>query len=572
MATNTFIHLDAFSKQTTLVESFGEGNAHLVWVMSMYLDVPDSLQLGIDSLTDGPNDKKLDFLHLDADNRRIVFVQGYYSSKKSGEAPANKASDLNTAAAWLLSGDVAKLPTTLADSIRLCRQALDAGEIDEVELLYVHNLLESKAVQHELDTAKAHLAKGLSKLDIQISAKEIGLKECEKLFLAKESAIVVLDEIVLPSQIGFEEAGPNWNAAITSLPGTWLSSQFQKYGTQLFSANYRGFLGVSKRRKINSGIQRTAESRPEDFWVFNNGVTILTLAYKATPKGTKISGCSIINGAQTTGSIGSVDPKKDISKIRVLTRVVACKDAETIKEIVRFNNTQNEITTWDQYSSNESQKSLVTEFAALGHSYSVKRGFGESLSGLGIEVVAQPILAFEGHFEDAHRGKNTIFDRKATYGKAFEGKSARHVLLAYTLAQAIDAVRQDLKILNNAGQLIKAKESHLRFGRHVRFKYFFMAVVAASLESLLNRPVVITEVRFTQTASNAQSFTITELIGKWKPVVETLLALTVPLIQGDPGETFSSNVEKDRIAKTVESLIIASGLSEKHTDFAALIE
>lgn len=267
-----------------------------------------------------------------------------------------------------------------------------------------------------------------------------------------------------------------------------------------------------------------------------------------------------------------MDPKRDISKIRVLARIVACKDAETIREIVRFNNTQNEITTWDQYSSNESQKSLVTEFTALGHSYSVKRGFGESLTGLGIEVVAQPILAFEGHFEDAHRGKNTIFDRKATYGKAFEGKSARHVLLAYTLAQAIDAVRQDLKILNNSGKLIKAKESHLRFGRHVRFKYFFMAIVAASLESLLNRQVEINEVRFTHAASNAQNFTITELIGKWKPVVETLLALTVPLIQGDPGETFSSNAEKDRIAKTVESLIIASGLSEKHNEFAELIE
>jgi hypothetical protein len=99
-----------------------------------------------------------------------------------------------------------------------------------------------------------------------------------------------------------------------------------------------------------------------------------------------------------------------------------------------------------------------------------------------------------------------------------------------------------------------------------------MSVVAASLESLLDRPVVITDIRFTQTASSAQNFTISELIGKWKPVVEALLALTVPLIQGDPGETFSSSAEKDRIAKTVESLIIASGLSEKHTKFAELIE
>ena len=572
MATSSFIHLDAFKKNVLLTKKFGTGNAHLVWVMGMYLDVPDSLQLGVDSLTDGPNDKKLDFLHLDSDNRRIVFAQGYFSSKKGAEAPANKASDLNTAAAWLLSGDVAKLPIDLADSIRLCRQALDAGEIDEIELLYVHNLVESNAVQHELDTAKAHLVKGLAKFDIQIAIKEIGLQECEKLFLAKESAIVVLDDIELPAGIAFEEAGPKWNAAVTTLPGAWLGAQFHKYGTQLFSANYRGFLGVSKRRKINSGIRQTAESRPEDFWVFNNGVTILTLGYERLGKATKISGCSIINGAQTTGSIGSVDAKKDITKIHVLARIVACKDAETIKEIVRFNNTQNEITTWDQYSSNESQKSLLTEFAALGHGYSVKRGFGESLSGLGIEVVAQPILAFEGHFEDAHRGKNTVFDRKATYGKAFEGKSARHVLLAYTLAQAIDEVRQDLKALNNAGKLIKAKEAYLRFGRHVRFKYFFMAIVAESLESLLNRPVVISEIRFNTASSTAHNFTLTELIGKWKPVVETILALTIPLIQGDPGETFSSSVEKVRISKTVESLIIASGLAEKHTSFAELIE
>jgi hypothetical protein len=32
---------------------------------------------------------------------------------------------------------------------------------------------------------------------------------------------------------------------------------------------------------------------------------------------------------------------------------------------------------------------------------------------LGIEVVAQPILAFEGSFEEANRGKNGIFDRKS---------------------------------------------------------------------------------------------------------------------------------------------------------------
>ncbi len=56
------LHLDDFENQVALHDHFGKGNAHLVWVMSMYLDEPDPEQLGIDCLTDQPNDKKLDFI------------------------------------------------------------------------------------------------------------------------------------------------------------------------------------------------------------------------------------------------------------------------------------------------------------------------------------------------------------------------------------------------------------------------------------------------------------------------------------------------------------------------------
>ena len=118
------VHIDEFKRQTDLIAQFGEGNAHLIWVMSMYLDEPDSKMLGVDCLTDQPNDKKLDFVFLDTEDRRLVFAQGFYSEKNGGSAPANKASDLNTAAAWLISGDLSKVPEALADVIRSCRVAL----------------------------------------------------------------------------------------------------------------------------------------------------------------------------------------------------------------------------------------------------------------------------------------------------------------------------------------------------------------------------------------------------------------------------------------------------------------
>jgi hypothetical protein len=572
---NAMVHIKEFKHQAELLNQFGEGNAHLVWVMSMYLDEPDSKMLGIDCLTDQPNDKKLDFVFLDTEDRRLVFAQGFYSEKNGGGAPANKASDLNTAAAWLISGDLEKVPKELADVIRSCRVALEAGDIDSIELLYVHNLTESKNVRDELETAKNHLTKGLDKFEVQITAKEIGLEECERLFVAKESGILVKDQLTIPSDIKFEEIGRTWKAAIVSLPANWLYEQFHHYGQPLFSANYRGFLGVSKRRKINAAIKQTAENSPEDFWVYNNGITLLTLEYKPNrDKTTSITGCSIINGAQTSGSISQIDKKKnDLSKVRVLARIVACKDSETVRSIVRFNNTQNEITTWDQYSNTETQKRLADEFNALNHRYSLKRGFGQSITGLSIEVVAQPLLAFLGAIDDANRGKNTVFERKTAYNRAFEGISARHILFVYSLAQAIDKVRANLKIANTNGTLIKAQEKQLRLARHVKFKYFFMAVVAGSLEALLKKKVDRQSISFSTASSNAKTFTLEELSNKWLPIVSSLFSLFSSQVNDDPAEAFADLAEIDRIVATLEGLILATNLADQpdFQNFAALL-
>jgi len=569
------LHMDDFKLQTALHAKFGIGNAHLVWVMAMYLDEPDAEQLGIDCLTDNPNDKKLDFVCADRDGSRVVFAQGYYTDKVGGAAPANKASDLNTAAAWLLSGDLDKVPEGLADAIRECRAAIDQGEIDQIELLYVHNMGQSKNVADELETARKHLEKGLSERGIQVSAKEIGLEECERLFVARESGILVKDELKLPATVVFEETGPNWRAAVVTLPASWLCEQYHKFGQPLFSANYRGFLGVSKRRKINAAIKQTGESAPADFWVFNNGITLLTLDYKRRKDGaTTIVGCSIINGAQTTGSLGQIDSAKfDLSKVKVLVRIVACGHQETVRSIVRFNNTQNEITTWDQYSNTETQKRIAEEFLALGHAYSLKRGFGQSLSGLGIEVVAQPLLAFSGALDDAVRGKNTVFDRKASYNRAFEGRAARNILFVYTLARAIDDLRADLKSLNSQGKLIKAQEKQLRIARSVRFKYFFMAVVAGSLEATLQRKVEPEHVGFSANASNSKNFTIEQLAAKWKPVVASLFSLLATQIGDDPAAVLSDSSRVGGLAETLSGLALASQLADQaHVqDFIALM-
>ncbi len=238
---------DAFRSNDALIKMLGEGNAHLAWTMALYLEEPDIEALASEALTDCPDDKKIDFIYLDRDAKRIVFAQGYFAKTKKDAAPANKASDLNTAAAWLISGDVSKVPDQLRPAIEECRAALAEGDIGTIELLYVHNLPESVNVTRELQTAASHFRTALGEESpTSVSSRELGSSTIEHLFATQESHIEVRDEILCPAKAEFSTTGPTWEASLMSVPGNWLHELFSKYGDSLFSANYRGFLGITR--------------------------------------------------------------------------------------------------------------------------------------------------------------------------------------------------------------------------------------------------------------------------------------------------------------------------------------
>jgi hypothetical protein len=106
------------------------------------------LKLGFDDvdafasnyLTDGSNDKKCDLVAVINGGQKIIIAQGTYSDKEKAAADANKASDLNTAAAWLLSGELEGLPSILMSAAEEVRAALAEGTVEELQLWYVHNI------------------------------------------------------------------------------------------------------------------------------------------------------------------------------------------------------------------------------------------------------------------------------------------------------------------------------------------------------------------------------------------------------------------------------------------------
>lgn len=521
-------YIEKFRTETGLISKLGEGNAYLCWVMALYLDRNDVIGLATDDLTDGKNDKKIDFVDLDIGNGKITLAQGYYSMKDRDEAPANKASDMNAAIAWLLSGNISEIPDYMREIISECREAINNNEITIIDAVYVHNLPESKNCKNELKTIETHQSRLFEQNNIEVVTHELGRETIENLYVSKESQILVTDLIEMEGLPLFEENTEGWKAYVFSVSGKWLYDLFKTYGDDLFSANYRGFLGIGKRKKINNSIRQTVETDPENFWVYNNGITILTLGVDDTKNGNKkIEGISIINGAQTTGSISMVDEnkKENLEKMKVLCRVIKCNNTNLIPAIVKANNTQNEITSWDRYSNDPIQVSLRDKFAMYGKEYSLKRGFDDVSDGIGIYTIAQPVLAFEGNYTEANRGINNIFNQNYLYKSVFEEKNARHLLLIYSLAKAVDEVKYEIKEMASSKDVLKDDETiQVSLFRNLKFKMFFIAVIAECLEIIVDFKVDKKKIAFTDEFSKAELESMKE---RWKIFAKSVLSFMV---------------------------------------------
>lgn len=516
-------YLEKFRGEKELLEKLDESKAYLVWVMSLYLDDSNIEELIEENLTDMTDDKKIDFIRLDLEKRKLVFVQGYYAKATKDCAPANKASDLNTAAAWLTTGDIRKFPNILQEIIRNSRQAINNGEIETIELLYVHNCGESVPVESELKTAKDYLLKALSGKSITVSYKEIGYRETSRMYKDQASNMTIRDKVVCPARVEYKENGNKWRAAILTVSGDWIRQVYNQYKDELFSANYRGFLGTTKKR-INSGIKNTAEKSPENFWAFNNGITILTRKFVEKENKTELQGISIINGAQTSGSIGSLDLGVNLTNVKILTRIIECEDPLLIADIVKYNNTQNRITSWDKFSNHPYQQEINREFKELGHEYSFKRGFKNMDSELGVENSMQPLVAFLGNYNDANRGRNSLFESDTAYKLAFEHVKARHILFVHCLNKCVYNIRYQNKLkMKGTSPKSQSDQQVWALFSTLKSKYFVVAAIGEVLTLLYSDLNDKKEISFMPDYADCKKHSINELVVLIQPLISSII-------------------------------------------------
>lgn len=110
----------------------------------------------------------------------------------------------------------------------------------------------------------------------------------------------------------------------------------------IFDANVRSFMGLNN---VNEDIKSTLETGTDDFWLLNNGVTILVTSASITGKLLQASDVQIVNGLQTSQSIFNYlnyYSKLDDDRC-VLVKVIVTKDEELRDKIIKATNNQTNV-------------------------------------------------------------------------------------------------------------------------------------------------------------------------------------------------------------------------------------
>jgi hypothetical protein len=536
-------------------------NALPLYAVGLQLGVEDFGSFAIDALTDHPQDKKADIIYIDEAEGVACIAQGYMGREwGKAEAKANKASDLNTAVAWLLQTPISDVPLAINEQAKLLREGLSGKTIRKVIVAYAHNALESSNVNTALQAVK-HLLTGLeSTRGVAVEVIELGLRKIEALFLSAAGVIQVNTDVDLESAQDISlQVASRWNAYTFPLNGSALYFLYEDHGDDLFSANLRDFLGVRKSSgNVNNRIKETVEQNPENFYVLNNGITIVTKKAEldASKRTLHLHGVSIVNGAQTTGAIhaaGEVHAKN----ISVLTRVITVENEKLISEIVAGNNTQNSIVAWDRRSNDPVQIRIASEFIAKGVQYVHRRSSSRMpKSALFADPIGQALCAFSQDLQTAIRAKADIFEIESTYNAVFPTSlSIGHVFAVQTLSWAYDKLKGSLKAKSGSGAMTDIEARQLRLLDYPASKQFLISIVGDLREEIAG--FKIPEPSGFELREDFVSPDPQNVVNAWSLVLQAILPIMVQNLPAGVGEyqVVRSTEHKQAVAKSTKGVV-----------------
>lgn len=226
-----------------------------------------------------------------------------------------------------------------------------------------------------------------------------------------------------------------------------------KYGNRIFSSNIRYFKGDTK---VNDGIQEIIRTQKEYFHLYNNGIKVICKKIIRKPiyktsydiGAFEIEGFSIVNGAQTTGSLSKFT-EEELEQVYVFITIVSLENSQIdnlSEQITTLSNTQNKIEFVDFTSLDKFHLNLKNLLKADGKDYIYVDGDVKTIDCITLYSLTNAICCYKSIELSAYikNGYNKLFKniKSKPYTELFEKSMTQYFAwnVSYFYEKIIDLI------------------------------------------------------------------------------------------------------------------------------------
>jgi hypothetical protein len=412
-------------------------------------------------ITDGENDRGIDAIGVDLTAKLVVFVQSKWRQDGSGS---------------LALGDMLKFLQGVKSLLGM-QADNDLPHATEETKIAIRDLLKTPGARIRLvtvTTAVEPLSEAVHQPMKELLEQLNDLEGTEPLaahiHYAQAELFNAIAEHANPSvdiklqMLDWGRASEPQKMYYGRVSAAEIAAWYGAHGADLFAENIRV---VIPRSDINDGILQTVRTEPEHFVFFNNGVTMLAETIEIGPGGAlnrdvgyfKLTGASIVNGAQTVSTLGSVlgtDFEANLGNSFVLVRCIEVPKTEDGlgQQITRYANTQNEVSSQDFAFLDQEQHRLARELQVLGYEYILRSAEQpKSKSPDKVIEVRQAAVALAcastniSHSVTAKREVSRLFSEPSVYRSLFNPQTdplrlTRAVRIMATVDELLDTIER----------------------------------------------------------------------------------------------------------------------------------
>ena len=380
--------------------------------------------------TDGTGDGGIDFIY--TDDEVMYLIQGKTSEDLTIEDISNVFYKMKNTVENFESGEYSQYSKKLKSVYKNVYDSLDDNK--NIELVLFTNTKLNEEVLKKIN--KLREKPEFSSFEIIIHDK--GDIERKEILAYSDRDLVEEDavQIFLNKENKNDKLSYGENGIIVNVKATSIKSLYEKHSDSgLFSYNLREHVS---QKNVDEGIELTIKNDKDNFWFYNNDITIGCEDFIESGNKIKLYNFSIINGAQTTTKIGKsklIDGKHDFPLVCKIVKsdLNNKKSREFIGKISEASNSQKPIKFRDLKSNDIQQKELEAKAGSNKYplAIEIKRGVKaknynkvrEKWQRVSNEYVGQLILSCVFQKPGiARNSKNTIFSSKKMYQQVFVRK------------------------------------------------------------------------------------------------------------------------------------------------------